>query len=140
MYDNVVSYINLLLEAINTIAGSLGFSLELGIDVQPPQIPYFEAPKVGMATGGVVTSPTNALIGEGRYDEAVVPLGNSPQMKQFADSVADRVNSGEQIRLLRDQNELLKQILEKTGVYLDGREITRVVNRNQKVDDRSYGR
>ena len=77
---------------------------------------------------------------EGRYDEAVVPLGNSPQMKQFADSVADRVNNGEQIRLLRDQNDLLKQILDKTGVYLDGREITRVVNMNQKVDARAYGR
>ena len=140
IYSAVVAVINLVLEAVNAIAGVLGFTLELGIDAQAPQIPYFQAPKVAMATGGVVTSPTNALIGEGRYDEAVVPLGNSPQMKQFADSVADRVNSGEQIRLLRDQNELLKQILEKTGVYLDGREITRVVNMNQKVDARAYGR
>lgn len=140
VYNAVVSVINLVLEAVNAIAGALGFTLELGIDAQAPQIPYIPAPKVAMANGGVVTSPTNALIGEGRYDEAVVPLGNSPQMKQFADSVADRVNSGEQIRLLRDQNELLKQILDKTGVYLDGREITRVVNMNQKVDARAYGR
>lgn len=140
VYNAVVSVINLVLEAVNAIAGALGFTLELGINAQAPQIPYFQAPKVAMATGGVVTSPTNALIGEGRYDEAVVPLGNSPQMKQFADSVADRVNSGEQIRLLRDQNELLKQILDRTGVYLDGREITRVVNMNQKVDARAYGR
>lgn len=140
VYNAVVSVINLVLEAVNAIAGVLGFTLELGIDAQAPQIPYFQAPKVAMATGGVVTSPTNALIGEGRYDEAVVPLGNSPQMKQFADSVADRVNSGEQIRLLRDQNDLLKQILDKTGVYLDGREITRVVNMHQKVDARAYGR
>lgn len=140
VYNAVVSVINLVLEAVNDIAGVLGFTLELGINAQAPQIPYIQAPKVAMATGGVVTSPTNALIGEGRYDEAVVPLGNSPQMKQFADSVADRVNSGEQIRLLRDQNDLLKQILDKTGVYLDGREITRVVNMNQKVDARAYGR
>ena len=27
-----------------------------------------------MAKGGVVTGPTAALIGEGRYDEAVLPL------------------------------------------------------------------
>lgn len=140
VYNAVVAVINLVLEAVNAIAGALGFTLELGINAQAPQIPYIQAPKVAMATGGVVTSPTNALIGEGRYDEAVVPLGNSPQMKQFADSVADRVNSGEQIRLLRDQNDLLKQILDKTGVYLDGREITRVVNMNQKVDARAYGR
>lgn len=140
VYNAVVSVINLVLEAVNAIAGVLGFTLELGINAQAPQIPYVQAPRVAMATGGVVTSPTNALIGEGRYDEAVVPLGNSPQMKQFADSVADRVNSGEQIRLLRDQNDLLKQILDKTGVYLDGREITRVVNMNQRVDARAYGR
>lgn len=140
VYNAVVSVINLVLEAVNAIAGALGFTLELGINAQAPQIPYVQAPKVAMATGGVVTSPTNALIGEGRYDEAVVPLGNSPQMKQFADSVADRVNSGEQIRLLRDQNDLLKRILDKTGVYLDGREITRVVNMNQRVDARAYGR
>lgn len=140
VYNAVVAVVNLVLEAVNAIAGALGFTLELGISAQAPQIPYIQVPKVAMATGGVVTSPTNALIGEGRYDEAVVPLGNSPQMKQFADSVADRVNSGEQIRLLRDQNELLKQILDKTGVYLDGREITRVVNMNQKVDARAYGR
>jgi tape measure domain-containing protein len=29
---------------------------------------------VPMATGGIVTGPTPALIGEGRYDEAVIPL------------------------------------------------------------------
>lgn len=31
-------------------------------------------PEVKMANGGVVTGPTAALIGEGRYDEAVLPL------------------------------------------------------------------
>ena len=140
IWNAIISVINLFLKVANTVGGWLGYNLELGITASAPQIPTISAPSVAMATGGVVTSPTNALIGEGRYDEAVVPLGNSPQMKQFADSVADRVNSGEQIRLLRDQNDLLKQILDKTGVYLDGREITRVVNMNQKVDARAYGR
>lgn len=46
-----------------------------------------------MATGGVVTSPTYALIGEGRYDEAVIPLDNSPQMLDLVDKIADKVNS-----------------------------------------------
>lgn len=140
IWNAVVGVINLVLEAVNRIGEALGFTMSLGITAEAPQIPYIPAPEVAMANGGVVTSPTNALIGEGRYDEAVVPLGNSPQMKQFADSVADRVNSGEQTRLLRDQNELLRQILDKTGVYLDGREITRVVNMHQKVDARAYGR
>lgn len=37
----------------------------------------------GMAVGGVVTSPTRALIGEGRYEEAVIPLGDSPQIEDM---------------------------------------------------------
>lgn len=40
------------------------------------------------ATGGVVTQPTMALIGEGRYSEAVIPLGNSPQMSQLLNQFA----------------------------------------------------
>ena len=139
IYSAVVTVINLVLEAVNAIAGALGFTLELGISAQAPQIPYFSAPQVAMATGGVVTSPTNALIGEGRYDEAVMPLGNSPQMRQFADSVADRVNNGEQIRLLRDQNELLRQILEKSGTYLDGKLISDTVTRYQKQRSKAMG-
>lgn len=139
IYSAVVAVINLVLEAVNAIAGVLGFTVELGISAQAPQIPYFQAPQVAMATGGVVTSPTNALIGEGRYDEAVMPLGNSPQMRQFADSVADRVNSGEQIRLLRDQNELLRQILEKSGTYLDGKLISDTVTRYQKQRSKAMG-
>ena len=37
----------------------------------------------GMATGGVVTGPTAALIGEGRYDEAALPLKPSLLEKLF---------------------------------------------------------
>ena len=44
-----------------------------------------------MATGGVVNAPTVALIGEGRYNEAVVPLGNSPQFSSMKESIADEV-------------------------------------------------
>ena len=139
VYNAVVSVINLVLEAVNAIAGVLGFTVSLGIEARAPQIPYIQAPSVAMATGGVVTSPTNALIGEGRYDEAVMPLGNSPQMRQFADSVAERVNSGEQIRLLRDQNELLRQILDKSGTYLDGKLISDTVTKYQKISNRALG-
>ncbi|MGE2643604.1 hypothetical protein ACQH7H_23650, partial [Escherichia coli] len=40
------------------------------------------------ATGGIVTGPTEALIGEAG-DEAVVPLSNKSKMKPFASAVAD---------------------------------------------------
>lgn len=44
-----------------------------------------------MANGGVVNAPTVALIGEGHYKEAVVPLGNSPQFKTMKDDIANEV-------------------------------------------------
>lgn len=45
------------------------------------------------ATGGVVTGPTRALIGEAGRAEMVMPLDNSPQMQQFISQIADAVRS-----------------------------------------------
>jgi hypothetical protein len=45
----------------------------------------------GLAKGGVVTGPTFALIGEGRYNEAVMPLGNSPQFKEMKRDISESV-------------------------------------------------
>lgn len=44
-----------------------------------------------MATGGVVSSPTVAMVGEGRYPEAVVPLGDSPQFAGMKSDIANAV-------------------------------------------------
>ena len=51
----------------------------------PAKIPY-------LAKGGVVTDPTLTMIGEAGRDEAVIPLDNSPQMREFAETVANAVN------------------------------------------------
>ncbi len=48
----------------------------------------------GMATGGVVSSPTVTLVGEGRYPEAVVPLGDSPQFAEMKTDIANAVLMG----------------------------------------------
>ena len=47
-----------------------------------------------MAAGGIITAPTYALVGEGKYPEAVVPLGNSPQFTQMKNDIANTVLSG----------------------------------------------
>jgi hypothetical protein len=44
-----------------------------------------------MATGGVISSPTVAMVGEGRYPEAVVPLGDSPQFTSMKADIANAV-------------------------------------------------
>ena len=47
--------------------------------------------RVPFATGGVVTGPTRALIGEAGRAEMVMPLDNSPQMQQFISQIVDAV-------------------------------------------------
>ena len=47
-----------------------------------------QTPAPALATGGVATGPTFALIGEGSYDEAVMPLGRSPQFRAMKSEIA----------------------------------------------------
>ena len=62
-----------------------GWNVDIRIDKSKLQIPK-------LATGGVVSGPTQAMIGEGKYHEAVIPLGNSPQLEEMLDKFADKVN------------------------------------------------
>lgn len=139
VWSGVQAFVNSILSTVNAVAGALGFSVNLQWGSPPPAIGALSIPRVPMAQGGVVTGPTNALIGEGRYDEAVIPLGNSPQMNQFADDIAGKLNGAEQIALLKEQNDLLRQILQKTGVHIDGRDLTRIVDRHQRQTARATG-
>ena len=66
----------------------------------------------------MVTTPTYALIGEGRYPEAVMPLGNSPQMKDFVRQIASAVNSNPSEQVF--------------NLYLDGKQITASVEKHQR--------
>ncbi len=77
-----------------------------------------------MATGGVVTGPTYAMIGEGSYDEAVIPLGDSPQMKDFAKQVADAVA---QVKTGNQASEVAVKVVIggkewKTQIYKDAKD------------------
>ncbi|HKL66266.1 MAG TPA: hypothetical protein VJ877_00130, partial [Bacteroidales bacterium] len=56
----------------------------------------FEALKAGirgLETGGLVTAPTLAMVGEGLNDEAVIPL-NSQVFSQLADGITSKMNTG----------------------------------------------
>lgn len=78
---------------------------------------------VAAATGGVVTGPTFALVGEGKYDEAIVPLGNSPQMAELQKGIAEQV--------VRTTN-----ITGNNGIQSGGGNATVQLN----IDGRSLGR
>ncbi len=115
------------------VAGIVGAAVLIGKSIQNNNEVNVNAN--AMATGGVVTGPTFALIGEGKYDEAVVPLGDSPQFKSMKESIASEVinkisvsggaNSNRPIILNVNGKELarailpdLKQAMPQTGVRL----------------------
>lgn len=78
---------------LNTIRSTniLGFKPFIGMwSVNPLPVP--QIPKLAM--GGVSSGPTLAQIGEGRFDEAVIPLGSSPQFASMKQDIADAVIMG----------------------------------------------
>ena len=79
--------INGLLNTIRNIS-IMGMKPFAGLWDQNP-LPVPQIPK--LATGGVASGPTVAQIGEGRYSEAVVPLGQSPQFAEMKRDIADDV-------------------------------------------------
>lgn len=90
IFNGIRGLINGILGAVSGVARLLGANIDLRLTASTPQIPKLSIPRIpAMANGGVVSSPTMALIGEGRYDEAVIPLGNSPQMKELVDDIVD---------------------------------------------------
>lgn len=95
LYNLVMTVVNAITRGIQGLLNWLGIDIELSFTNDPPQIPTLSIPRIPtaeLATGGVVTSPTNALIGEGRYDEAVIPLDNSPQMQDLVQQIANAVS------------------------------------------------
>lgn len=81
-----------------------------------------------MATGGVVRGPTYALIGEGIYDEAVIPLGDSPELADMIDRIAQAVSGAP-----RGGN---SDVPVEVHVYIDSEEVTTRQNRANRM----YGR
>ena len=103
------------LAKIGDFVGSL-FKSDFGFSDMVSSIPtlssFTQDAPVEMATGGIVTGPTNAIIGEGGEPEAVVPLSK-------ANSIGFGGNS--------ETNSLLKELISavKAGgtVTLDGQKV-----------------
>lgn len=98
---------------MNTIKNALSGDDNKALSFNFPALSTISIPR--LATGGIATSPVNALIGEAGK-EAVLPLESNTG---WMDVLADRVNStsSEDTELLREQNDLLRQLLaKKTGI------------------------
>ena len=80
-----------------------------------------EIEPVGLASGGIVTSPTNALIGEGGEPEAVIPLSKLSTMVGGNNSTQSNTNKNIETLLTK-----LLAAVEKGGdVYMDGNKVGR---------------
>lgn len=90
--NGIISLINGAINGINRIHVKLpGWLGGASFGVHLPTIPH-------LASGGIVEATpggTAALLGEGRFDEAVLPLGGS-QMREFTDAVAAAVGGAGQ--------------------------------------------
>lgn len=123
----IESLINAALGAVEWLADAVGLDVNIPRVNKVPQIPKVKLPRLDtkMATGGVVDSPTTALIGEGRYPEAVVPLGNSPQLAEMLQRFADIVETR------KDDDSVPVQVV----MNLDGE----VIYKNQQRVSRKRG-
>ncbi|MDR0286705.1 MAG: hypothetical protein LBI03_03215 [Clostridiales bacterium] len=152
-------FVNLLIKGINFFVKGLMSPFDLlikainiipGVNLPMPS-KILQIPMVSFAEGGIVTAPTFGLIGEGRYHEAVIPLGGSPQMRELVANVADAASSRngnfeqnqiwldqnqislEQNSLLREEIRLLKTIAEKdTDFKVDGKSLLIATDRARK--------
>lgn len=122
----IYGFIKGVVKSVNAITGLLGLktfsypSESLFVHKNIPQIvlPAFD---YKFAEGGVVTGPTRALIGETGRSEAVIPLDNSPQMKQLVSQIAEAVKSNNDSKPI------------EVRVFLDSREITSAQNRANRM-------
>lgn len=85
MYKALIKVVDMLQKVANKANDLLGTNIHIPRPDPPAKIPH-------LAKGGVVTDPTMALIGEGQYDEAVIPLGDSPQMNEMIQKIVDALN------------------------------------------------
>lgn len=94
----IISVVNLVIDAINLLIKGIlspfnavikGLNKIPGVNIPTIKLEIPKIPK--MAMGGVVTSATILEVGEGRYDEAIIPLGESPQIRDLISKIADAV-------------------------------------------------
>ena len=76
--NGIIKFINTqVIDKLNSaISFQIGLPFGKKFDVNPPDLPHIPA----LAEGGIVTSPTLAMIGEGNGPEAVIPLSKLGSM------------------------------------------------------------
>lgn len=120
------------------------FSISGGFSLVPPSVPHISVD--WYAKGGVFDTPTlfgyaGGLGGLGEAGaEAVVPLErNTEWLDRIAERLSQKSGGGNSDMLLREQNKLLQKILDRTGIYIDGKELANAVSKRQRQEQRAMG-
>lgn len=95
LVNGIIGGINTLLGGLSSVLSYVGINLNVSIPSVPSIPPISAPPLAKFATGGVVTGPTRALIGEAGRAEAVIPLDNSPQMNDLIQKIASAVSGND---------------------------------------------
>lgn len=140
--NKIISILNAMISSvvdrINALFRLLSFNIDLpwggSIGMSLPQ---FNAPQIPYLAQGAVIPPNKeflAVLGDQTHGTNIeAPLGT------IEDAVARVTSSKEQIALLREQNSLLMQILDKADIKLDGRSIAESVTGYQRTWSRARG-
>jgi len=94
---------------------------------------------VPLATGGVATGTTFAMIGEGRYDEAVIPLGNSPQFNSMKTDIAAAVIQGMSMAFAGQSRRSNSNGPAEIVLNIDGSRLARVMLPNLAGEQKRVG-
>lgn len=117
--NKVIRGINRLITGINKIVGAAGSVI--GLSVSIPLLSEVSLPRVALASGGLVTRPTTALVAEGGEPEAVMPVSVLRDYIQTAMSAVIRNV------VIIDYALLAKAMAQQeTVIEVDGRELGRI--------------
>ena len=125
----ISSFVNGILEGVNGVLDFIGIDpISWRMNVEAPQIPQLNIPRVevpAFASGGVVTGPTMGILGEAGRDEAVIPLDNSPQMRNFISEIVSAINNS---KGAQDQPTVIK-------VFVGNEQLDEYIYKSQKRRD-----
>lgn len=123
------SFVNSILSGVNKVLDFIGTrTISWQMSVESPQIPRLNIPRAevpAFATGGVVTGPTMGILGEAGRDEAVIPLDNSPQMRNFISEIVSAINNSKSVQ---DQPTVIK-------VFIGNEQLDEYIYKSQKRRD-----
>jgi phage-related protein len=100
--NNIIGLVNGAISGINGLTGIINKIPGVNIG-EIPQIPY-------LAKGATVTSPTLAMIGEGKVPETVVPHNNSPRSRALLNEAARGVGINNDMSFLSAADKILSSL------------------------------